>query len=65
MVSPDPQFARSDILRFFNHGQVYLLLGAAITGLGLLSAAFLLLRRRFDRLLFWFTLYALLYGALT
>lgn len=62
MILADLQFAKSDVLRFFNHAQVYLLLGAAITALGLFSAAFLLLRRRFDSLLFWFTLFALLYG---
>lgn len=62
MVLADSQFARNDVLRLFNHAQVYLLLGAAITALGLFSAAFLLLRRRFDSLLFWFTLFALLYG---
>ena len=49
-------------MRFFNHAQVYLLLGAAITTVGLLAAAFSLLRRRFDRLLLWFALFAILYG---
>jgi sigma-B regulation protein RsbU (phosphoserine phosphatase) len=62
MISPDPQFARSDVLRFFDHIQVYFLLGAAISTLGLLSGVFLLLRRRFDPLLFWFTLFATIYG---
>jgi phosphoserine phosphatase RsbU/P len=62
MLLPDPQFARSDILRIFNHAQIYLFLGAAITTVGLLSACFSLLRRRFDPLLLWFALFAILYG---
>jgi len=59
---PDPQFAGSDVLRVFNHAQIYLFLGSAITTAGLLAAAFLLLRRRFDALLLWFALFAILYG---
>jgi phosphoserine phosphatase RsbU/P len=62
MLLPDPQFARSDILRIFNHAQIYLFLGAAIITIGLLSACFSLLRRRFDPLLLWFALFAILYG---
>ena len=62
MVLPDPQYARSDILRIFNHAQIYLFLGAAITTVGLLSACFCLLRRRLDPLLLWFALFAVLYG---
>jgi phosphoserine phosphatase RsbU/P len=63
MVAPDPQFARSAMLRVFNHAQIYLFLGAAITTIGFLAACFSLLRRRFDPLLFWFALFAVLYGA--
>jgi phosphoserine phosphatase RsbU/P len=62
MFLPDPQFARSDVLRVFNHAQVYLSLGAAITTVGVLSACFSFLRRRFDSLLLWFALFAILYG---
>jgi phosphoserine phosphatase RsbU/P len=62
MYLPDPQFARSDVLRVFNHAQIYLFLGAAIITVGLLAAAFSLLRRRFDALLLWFALFAVLYG---
>jgi sigma-B regulation protein RsbU (phosphoserine phosphatase) len=58
----DPQFARSDVLRVFNHAQIYLFLGSAIITVGLLAAAFSLLRRRFDALLLWFALFAILYG---
>lgn len=62
MILPDPQFARSDVLRMFNHAQIYLFLGAAITSLGFLAAFFSVLRRRFDPLLLWFALFAVLYG---
>jgi phosphoserine phosphatase RsbU/P len=63
MLVPDPEFARSEVLRVFNHAQIYLFLGAAIITIGLLAAAFSLLRRRFDALLLWFALFAILYGA--
>jgi sigma-B regulation protein RsbU (phosphoserine phosphatase) len=62
MLLSDPQFARSDILRIFNRAQIYLFLGAAIMTVGFLSACFSLLRRRFDPLLLWFALFAILYG---
>jgi phosphoserine phosphatase RsbU/P len=62
MYFPDPQFARSDVLRVFNHAQIYLFLGSAIITVGLLAASFSLLRRRFDALLLWFALFAVLYG---
>ena len=62
MTPHNLQFGRNEILRFFDQAQIYLLLGAGITTLGLVSGAFLLLRRRMDPLLFWFTLFATLYG---
>lgn len=62
MYFPDPQFARSDVLRVFNHAQIYLFLGSAIITVGLLAASFSLLRRRFNALLLWFALFAVLYG---
>lgn len=62
MVPADPQFARSEALKIFNHAEVYLLLGAVITTIGLLAGAFSLLRRRLDPLLLWFALFAMLYG---
>jgi sigma-B regulation protein RsbU (phosphoserine phosphatase) len=60
MFVSDPQFARSDVLRMFNHAQVYLFLGAAIIAAGVVSGLFALLRRRFDPLLLWFALLAVL-----
>ncbi len=63
MIVPDPQFPRSVFLGVFNQSQVFLLLGAAITTVGLLAGAFSLLRRRLDPLLLWFAAFAGLYGA--
>jgi sigma-B regulation protein RsbU (phosphoserine phosphatase) len=59
MYFPDPQFARSDVLRVFNHAKIYLFLGSAIITVGLPAASFSLLRRRFDALLLWFALFVL------
>ena len=56
------QLELTRVLHLYNATQVYLLVGASIVTLGMLSGAFLLLRRRFDPLLFWFTLLALMYG---
>lgn len=63
MIVSDPLFARSVFLRVFNQSQVFLLLGAAITTIGLIAGGFSLLRRRFDPLLLWFAAFAGLYGA--
>jgi sigma-B regulation protein RsbU (phosphoserine phosphatase) len=60
---PDPQFARSVFLRVFNQSQLFLLIGAAITTIGLLAGGFSFLRRRLDPLLLWFAAFAGLYGA--
>ena len=62
MFSVEPQFARSEVLRIFFHSQIYLFLGAAIVTTGIVAAAFAVLRKRLDRLLFWFSLFAILYG---
>jgi hypothetical protein len=57
---PDPQFARSEVLRVFNHAQIYLFLGSAIITAGLVAAAFSFLGRRFNALLLWFAVFAIL-----
>ncbi len=62
MIVPDPQFARSVFLRIFNQSQVFLLVGAAITTVGLLAGGFSLLRRRIDPILLWLAAFAGLYG---
>ena len=63
MSLPDLNLSVGDLLRTFHHEELYLFLGAAITTIGLLAAAFSLFRRRPDPLLLWFALFAILYGA--
>lgn len=58
----EPNLTTGGILTSFNHIQVYLLLGAMILTFGLLSAAVMLLRRRIDPQLLWFSLFAGIYG---
>ncbi|MCU1248506.1 MAG: Serine phosphatase RsbU, regulator of sigma subunit [Edaphobacter sp.] len=62
MYPPDSQLTASQVLRTFHHDELYLFLGAAFTTFGLMSAAFSFLRRKFDPMLFWLALFAILYG---
>jgi sigma-B regulation protein RsbU (phosphoserine phosphatase) len=62
MYVSDPQLTASQVLRTFHHDELYLFLGAAFTALGLLSVAFAFLSRKFDAVLFWLALFAILYG---
>jgi len=62
MYAGDPQLTASQVLRTFHHDELYLFLGAAFTTLGLMSASFPFLQRKFDAMLFWLALFAILYG---
>jgi sigma-B regulation protein RsbU (phosphoserine phosphatase) len=62
MYAADPQLTASQVLRTFHHDELYLFLGAAFTALGLVSAIFAFLSRKFDAMLFWLALFAILYG---
>jgi sigma-B regulation protein RsbU (phosphoserine phosphatase) len=62
MYAPDPQLAASQVLRTFQHDELYLLLGAAFTTFGLISVAFAFLSRKFDAMLLWLGLFAIIYG---
>src|SRR3954447_10231079 len=62
MSAADAQLTASQVLRTFHHDELYLFLGAAFTTLGLTSAAFSFLQRKFDAMLFWLALFAILYG---
>ena len=62
MYAADPQLTASQVLRTFHHDELYLFLGAAFTALGLVSVAFAFLSRKFDAMLFWLALFAILYG---
>ena len=59
----DPRYTASQILRAIHHDQLYLFLGAAFVTVGIVAAAFSLLRRRLDPLLLWLALFAVLYGS--
>jgi sigma-B regulation protein RsbU (phosphoserine phosphatase) len=62
MYVSDPQLTASQVLRTFHHDELYLFLGAAFTTLGLISAAFAFMGRKFDAMLLWLALFAILYG---
>jgi sigma-B regulation protein RsbU (phosphoserine phosphatase) len=62
MYAPDAHLTASQVLRTFHHDEFYLFLGAAFTALGLVSIAFAFLSRKFDAMLFWLALFAILYG---
>ncbi len=62
MTLPDPQIARSEIVRTFGLVRLYLILGVAITTVGVPAAGFSVLRRRLDPMLLWFALLAVVYG---
>jgi sigma-B regulation protein RsbU (phosphoserine phosphatase) len=56
------QLTASEVLHTFHRDEVSLFLGAAFATVGLISFGFLLVRRRFDALLFWLGAFAILYG---
>src|ERR1035437_6881076 len=62
MVLIDTQLTASEVLRTFHRDEAFLFLGAAFTTVGILSAAFCVLRRRFDALLVCLSVFAILYG---
>src|ERR1700733_11467786 len=62
MYAPDAQLTASQVLRTFHHDEFYLFLGAAFTTFGLISVAFAFLSRKFDAMLFWLGLFAIVYG---
>jgi phosphoserine phosphatase RsbU/P len=62
MYATDPQSAVNHVLVVLRREAFYLFLGAAFTTLGLISATLSLLRRKFDPMLFWLGLFAILYG---
>jgi sigma-B regulation protein RsbU (phosphoserine phosphatase) len=62
MYASEAQYTASQILHTLRHEVFFLLLGAAFTTVGLVSAAFALLARKFTPLLLWFSLFSILYG---
>jgi phosphoserine phosphatase RsbU/P len=57
-----PQLTAGYVLNVFRRDELYLFLGAAFTTFGLISAALSILRRKFDAVLLWLALFAILYG---
>jgi phosphoserine phosphatase RsbU/P len=62
MGAIDPRYTASQILRAIHQDQLYLFLGSAFFTVGIVAAAFSLLRRRLDPLLLSLALFATLYG---
>jgi len=58
----DTQLTASQVLKAFHHDEFSLFLGSAFTTVGLVIGAFLVIRRRFDSLLFWLAVFSILYG---
>jgi phosphoserine phosphatase RsbU/P len=56
------QISAADVIRAFRRDEPYLFIGAASVTVGLVVFGFLLIRRRFDRLLAFFAWFAILYG---
>jgi sigma-B regulation protein RsbU (phosphoserine phosphatase) len=62
MYVPETNLSANQILSVFHHDEPFLFLGSAFTTVALVTAAFCLLRRKFDALLVYFALFAFLYG---
>lgn len=62
MVLADSQLTALQVLRAFHRDEFFLFMGSAFTTVGLVICAFLIIRRRFDALLFWLAIFAILYG---
>ncbi len=63
MGAIDPRYTAGQILHAIHQDQLYLFLGASFITVGIVAAAFSLLRRRLDPLLLWLALLATLYGS--
>jgi sigma-B regulation protein RsbU (phosphoserine phosphatase) len=57
-----PQMSAGEVLSAFHRDAPYLFLGAAFVAVGLVSAAFAVIRRKHDLLLIYFALFAVFYG---
>ena len=62
MVLFDAQLTANDVLRAFHRDEPYLFMGSAFIAIGAVCIAFCVLRRRFNALLVWMALFAVLYG---
>jgi sigma-B regulation protein RsbU (phosphoserine phosphatase) len=62
MYGIDQHLTASNVLDVFRHDAPYLFLGAAFTTFGLVAGAFAFLGRKFDSMLLWLAVFAILYG---
>src|ERR1039458_4667504 len=62
MYVPAPEMTADQVLQAFHSDAVNLFLGAAIVAVGLVAAAFSVIRRKLDPVLIYFALFAILYG---
>ncbi len=62
MVLIDSELTASQVLRAFHHDELSLFLGSSFVTVGLIIGGFLIIRRRFDALLFWLAVFSILYG---
>jgi sigma-B regulation protein RsbU (phosphoserine phosphatase) len=62
MYGIDPHLTASHVLDTFRRDAPYLFLGAAFTTFGLVIGAFAFLGRKFDAMLLWLAVFAILYG---
>jgi sigma-B regulation protein RsbU (phosphoserine phosphatase) len=62
VLSSGMQISATDILQAFRRDEPHMFIGAASITVGLVVVGFLLVRRRFDRLLSFFAWFAILYG---
>jgi len=62
MYLADAPLTAREVLSTFHQDEAFLFLGAAFTTVGLVAGAFGLLRRRFDKLLFYFAIFSFFYG---
>ncbi len=62
MVLIEEQLSATGLLRIFHQDAPYLFMGSAFITVGIMTEAFCLLRRRFDALLVWLGVFAILYG---
>jgi len=62
MYVPSPEMTADQVLQAFHRDAPFLFLGAAIAAVGLVAAAFSAIRRKYDPVLIYFALFAVLYG---
>ncbi|WP_260736813.1 PP2C family protein-serine/threonine phosphatase [Tunturiibacter lichenicola] len=62
MHAVDPQLTANQVLRIFHRDGLFLFLGAAFTTFGFISLALAFLGRKFNSMLLWLGLFAILYG---